>query len=166
MCTGRGVVYSRDGAARAHARPSSLLIDHPRFSRTPNGMDGRDGQFGLGSSSILLPSGVCFFFFTRRWRLFNTRRGWHPNDFKKNTFNRLDANVGLTFRSFVRSFPLFFVSLFDSSFIHFFFFFFFEGGFPFLPQHTKFPFFEFLSILLRWHTWILFCFVFVQIKWT
>ena len=166
MCTGRGVVYSRDGAARAHARPSSLLIDHPRFSRTPNGMDGRDGQFGLGSSSILLPSGVCFCFFTRRWRLFNTRRGWHPNDFKKNTFNRLDANVGLTFRSFVRSFPLFFVSLFDSSFIHFFFFFFFEGGFPFLPQHTKFPFFEFLSILLRWHTWILFCFVFVQIKWT
>lgn len=44
---GRGVVYSRDGAA--HARPSRLLIDHRRAQT-----DGWDGQFGLGSS---------FFFF-------------------------------------------------------------------------------------------------------
>lgn len=66
--------------------------------------------------------------------------------------------------SFVHSLYFLFHCLIPLLFISFSFFFL-RVDFLFYPN-TKFPFFEFLSILLRWHTWILFCFVFVQIKWT
>jgi len=69
------------------------------------------------------------------------------------------------FFSFIRSF-IPFIFCFTVWFLFYSFLFLFWGWISFFYPNTKFPFFEFLSILLRWHTWILFCFVFVQIKWT
>jgi hypothetical protein len=124
----------------------SFLIDHRALRQT----DGWTDSFW-----------VRFFFFyqgvSRRWSLFNTRRGWHPNDFrKKRKTNRPNANVfflgvWLVFRSFVRSY--FFLTVLII--IYFFFFFVdFHGIFFFSSSF-------FSCCFSRWHTWIeIFLFLF------